>query len=209
MVTRYASNTCTIVLALIAMILSGCQRQEATVTEEVQPEAQAEATRVAWVDAERVANADHEPDQWLALGRTYRGDRLSPLTQIKADNVGTLGFAWQYEARSHRGRVEHGQEATPIVVDGVLYASGPWGSVFAVNAQSGQERWRYDPEVDGSYNRRACCDVVNRGVQVWQGKVYVAIKANTIVQVIFAYRVTMLPSFILVFRKGRGFPPTG
>ena len=174
MVTWYANITCTIVLALIATILSGCQRQEATVTEEVQPEAQAEATRMGWVDAERVANADHEPDQWLTLGRTYRGDRFSPLTQIKADNVGTLGFAWQYEARSHRGRVEHGQEATPIVVDGVLYASGPWGSVFAVNAQSGQERWRYDPEVDGSYNRRACCDVVNRGVQVWQGKVYVA-----------------------------------
>ena len=85
MVTRYANITCTIVLALIATILSGCQRQEATVTEEVQPEAQAEATRMGWVDAERVANADHEPGQWLTLGRTYRGDRFSPLTQIKAD----------------------------------------------------------------------------------------------------------------------------
>ncbi len=134
MVARYSSITCTIVLAVIAIILSGCQRQEATVTEEAQPGAQADATRMGWVDAERVANADQEPDQWLALGRTYRGDRFSPLTQITADNVGTLGFAWQFEARSHRGRVEHGQEATPIVVDGVLYASGPWGSVFAVNA---------------------------------------------------------------------------
>jgi quinohemoprotein ethanol dehydrogenase len=110
----------------------------------------------------------------MALGRTYRGDRFSPLTQITTDNVSTLGFAWEYEARSRRGRVEHGQEATPIVVDGVLYASGPWGSVFAVDAKTGQERWRYDPEVDGSYNRRACCDVVNRGLQVWNGKVYVA-----------------------------------
>jgi quinohemoprotein ethanol dehydrogenase len=70
--------------------------------------------------------------------------------------------------------VEHGQEATPIVVDGVLYVSGPWGSVSALDAITGRERWRYDPEVDGSYNRRACCDVVNRGVQVWNGRVYVA-----------------------------------
>ncbi len=72
------------------------------------------------IDRERLQNADEEPDQWMALGRTHRGDRFSPLTEITADNVGTLGFAWEYEARSRRGRVEHGQEATPIMVDGVL-----------------------------------------------------------------------------------------
>ena len=113
------------------------------------------------------------PGQWLALGGSFRGERFSPLARIHAENARTLGFAWEYEARSRRGRVEHGQEATPIVVDGVLYVSGPWGSVFAVDAKSGRERWRYDPDVDGSYNRRACCDVVNRGVQVWNGRVYV------------------------------------
>ena len=126
------------------------------------------------IDLRRLRSADSEPEQWMSLGRTYRGTRFSPLTEITADNVGTLGFAWEYEARSRRGRVEHGQESTPIMVDGVLYASGPWGSVFAVDAKTGQERWRYDPEVDGSFNRRACCDVVNRGLQVWKGKVYVA-----------------------------------
>jgi len=125
------------------------------------------------VDANRLRNADREPGQWLALGRTFHGDRFSPLTRISAENAPSLGFAWEYQARSRRGRVEHGQEATPIVVDGVLYVAGPWGSVFAVNAKTGAEVWRYDPEVDGSYNRRACCDVVNRGVQVWAGKVYV------------------------------------
>ncbi len=126
------------------------------------------------IDLDRLRQADDEPDQWMALGRTYRGDRFSPLDQITTDNVTSLGFAWEYEARSRRGRVEHGQEATPIMVDGVLYASGPWGSAFAVDAATGQERWRYDPEVDGSYNRRACCDVVSRGLQVWNGRVYVA-----------------------------------
>jgi quinohemoprotein ethanol dehydrogenase len=126
------------------------------------------------VDAARLKNVASEPGQWLSLGRNWQGDRFSPLKQITAENVGTLGFAWEYEFRSHRGRVEHGQEATPIVVDGVIYASGPWGSAIAVDAKTGKERWRYDPEVDGSYNRKACCDVVSRGLQVWKGKVYVA-----------------------------------
>jgi len=115
-----------------------------------------------------------EPGQWPALGRNWQGDRFSPLAKISADTAGDLGFAWEYEFRSHRGRVEHGQEATPLVVDGVIYASGPWGSAIAVDAKTGRERWRYDPDVDGSYNRKACCDVVSRGLQVWQGKVYVA-----------------------------------
>jgi len=126
------------------------------------------------IDLERLRNADQEPEHWMALGRSFRGERFSPLDQITAETVGDLGFAWEYEARSHRGRVEHGQEATPIMVDGVLYASGPWGSAFAVDAKTGEELWRYDPEVDGSYNRRACCDVVSRGLAVWKRKVYVA-----------------------------------
>ncbi len=113
------------------------------------------------------------PGEWPELGRDFRAQRFSPLTQISVENARTLGFAWEYEARSRRGRVEHGQEATPIVVDGVLYVSGPWGSVFAVDPVTGAERWRYDPEVDGSYARRACCDVVNRGVQLRDGRVYV------------------------------------
>jgi quinohemoprotein ethanol dehydrogenase len=129
---------------------------------------------VAEVDLERLRAVDGEPNQWLALGRGWQGDRFSPLTHITTDNVTRVGFAWESEARSRRGRVEHGQEATPIVVDGVLYVSGPWGSVMAVDAETGAERWQYDPEVDGSYARRACCDVVNRGVAVWRGRVYVA-----------------------------------
>ena len=132
------------------------------------------AVQVGDRDLEQGFEAPSKPGQWASLGRTWRAQRFSPLTDITVDNVSEVGFAWEYEFRSHRGRVEHGQEATPIVVDGVLYASGPWGSVFAVDASSGEERWRYDPDVDASYNRRACCDVVNRGVQVWRGQVFVA-----------------------------------
>jgi quinohemoprotein ethanol dehydrogenase len=126
------------------------------------------------VDAERLLGIGNEPGQWLALGRNWQGDRFSPLDQINVGTADRLGFAWEYEFRSRRGRVEHGQEATPIVVDGVIYASGPWGSAIAVDARTGKEKWRFDPDVDGSYNRRACCDVVSRGLQVWKGKVYVA-----------------------------------
>ncbi|MGE0439709.1 MAG: PQQ-dependent dehydrogenase, methanol/ethanol family [Gemmatimonadales bacterium] len=126
------------------------------------------------IDLARYRAAESEPGQWLALGRTFKADRYSPLTRIDTASVAGLGFAWEYQARSHRGRVEHGQEATPIVVDGVLYVSGPWGTAFAVDAKTGAEKWRYDPDVDGSYGRRACCDVVSRGLAVWNGKVYVA-----------------------------------
>ncbi len=126
------------------------------------------------VDVERLRAADAEPGQWLALGRTWKADRYSPLKRIHEGNAEEVGFAWEQEFRSRRGRVEHGQEATPLVIDGVIYASGPWGSAIAVDARSGKLLWRYDPDVDGSYNRKACCDVVSRGLQVWQGRVYVA-----------------------------------
>jgi quinohemoprotein ethanol dehydrogenase len=125
------------------------------------------------VDRDRLLR-DDEPGQWLAAGRTWRADRYSPLARIHDGNVDSLGVAWEYEFRSRRGRVEHGQESTPVVVDGVVYISGPWGSVAAVEGATGAERWRYDPVVDGSYGRRACCGVVNRGLAVWKGFVYVA-----------------------------------
>ncbi len=90
------------------------------------------------------------------------------MQQINKDNVSQLGFAWQYEIDT-----EHGFEATPIVVDGVMYSSGPGGAVYAVNAASGAEVWKFEPQVDTEFMRKACCGVVNRGVAVWRGKVYV------------------------------------
>lgn len=151
-------------VAALASVACNSERRESAVA----------ATTAGNVTPDRWRQADAEPGQWMGLGRTYKGERFSPLTSISDSNASRLGFAWEYSARTRRGRVEHGQEATPIVVDGVLYASGPWGTVYAVDAKTGAEKWRYDPEVDGSYNRRACCDVVSRGLQVWRGRVYVA-----------------------------------
>ena len=67
-----------------------------------------------------------------------------------------------------------GSKPTPVVVDGVMYAAGNWGRVYALDAASGRELWTYDPQVDGQWGRYACCDAVNRGLAVWKGRVYVA-----------------------------------
>ena len=128
-----------------------------------------------WIDKDRILNAPNEPQNWMTLGGNYEMQHYSPLKKINKQNVKDLGLAWEYDASSRRGRVQRGLEASPIVVDGVLYTSGAWGVVYALNAKTGKEIWRFDPEVDGSYARRACCDVVNRGVQVWRGKVYVGV----------------------------------
>ena len=125
-----------------------------------------------WVDKARLMDVDDEPEQWLTSGRDFKLQHYSPLRKINTDNVVQLGFAWEYPV-SYRGRVQRTLEATPQVVDGVMYASGPWGTVYAVDAKTGKEIWRYDPDVDGNWARRACCGVVNRGVAIWKGRVYV------------------------------------
>jgi quinohemoprotein ethanol dehydrogenase len=121
------------------------------------------------VDAARIQAADNNAE-WLTVGRTYSEQRFSPLTQINPDNVKTLGLAWYYQFDANTDR---GMEATPVVVDGTLYVSTSWSKVAAFDARSGALKWFYDPKVDGQKGRDACCDVVNRGVAVWQGRVYV------------------------------------
>jgi quinohemoprotein ethanol dehydrogenase len=114
--------------------------------------------------------ADSEPQNWYTGGRDPGGTYYSPLATINASNVKDLGFAWQYDL----GSPYRGQEATPVVVDGVMYTSGTWGYVYAADAATGREVWRYDPHSDFFAARNPCCDLVNRGVAVWKGKVYVA-----------------------------------
>ena len=122
----------------------------------------------ASLDGKRIIAADTEPQNWLSHGRTYDEQRFSPLDQINADNVGELGLAWYFDTGTDRGL-----EATPIVVDGIMYTSGSWSLVFANDARTGELLWKYDPEVPRAWGANACCDVVNRGVAVWKGKVYV------------------------------------
>jgi len=120
------------------------------------------------VDESRMLHADREPGNWMSYGRTYNEQRFSPLKQINDQNVGQLGLAWHMDLETPRG-----QEATPIIVDGVMYFSTAWSKVFAVNASTGAKLWSYDPKVPPEWAVNACCDVVNRGVAVWRGKVFV------------------------------------
>lgn len=122
----------------------------------------------AAVDAARLAGVDREPDQWFVQGRDAAGTFHSPLTDINTTNVSRLGFAWQYPFGTHRGL-----EATPLVIDGVLYTSGNFGVVYAIDAATGAARWTYDPGVDGQSGRYGCCDAVNRGVVAWKGRIFV------------------------------------
>jgi quinohemoprotein ethanol dehydrogenase len=121
------------------------------------------------VTGERLVNADKEPQNWLTYGRTYNEQRFSSLRQITDRNVSQLTLAWFYDLDTHRG-----QEATPVIVDGVLYFTSAWSKVFALNAATGIPLWAYDPKVPGETGVNACCDVVNRGVAVWGGKVFSA-----------------------------------
>ncbi|HSJ97492.1 MAG TPA: PQQ-dependent dehydrogenase, methanol/ethanol family [Myxococcota bacterium] len=124
-------------------------------------------TATAAVDDARLRDADADVANWLTHGRTYAEQRMSPLDQIDATNVAGLGLAWSLELGTNRG-----VEATPIVVDGVLFATGPWSVVYAVDARTGRLLWRHDPQVPRRYGRIACCDVVNRGVALYRGTVY-------------------------------------
>ena len=125
-------------------------------------------TAGAITDTARIAGAGQEPDQWLTHGGTYHEQRFSWLDQINDGNVSKLGLAWIFDFDTHRG-----QESTPLMVDGTLYVTSAWSKVFALDATTGTELWRFDPQVPGAAGINACCDVVNRGAAFYDGKVFV------------------------------------
>jgi quinohemoprotein ethanol dehydrogenase len=120
------------------------------------------------IDDASLREAGRTGDDWLTHGLNQSESRFSPLTQITAGNVARLQPAWSYELGSGGG----GQEATPLEWNGTLYGITNWSVVFAVDARTGAERWRWDPEVNQAAVRpRICCGVVNRGVALYQGMV--------------------------------------
>jgi quinohemoprotein ethanol dehydrogenase len=125
-------------------------------------------SRVAQIDDAMLRRADERTHEWITHGRNYAETRFSPLSKITAQNVRDLGLAWSFDTETNRGL-----EATPIITDGVLYTTGSWSVVFALDARTGRLLWKWDPEVPREYGRKACCDVVNRGVAVYRGRVYV------------------------------------
>jgi len=129
----------------------------------------ARAAIAGGIDLARLTRAETEPQQWLSAGGGWRGTHFSALSDINRDTVSRVGFAWEFDTGTRRGL-----EATPVIVDGVMFTSGVAGRVYALDAASGALRWRFEPPVNLQVVRGTCCDQVNRGVAVWQGRVYVA-----------------------------------
>lgn len=114
------------------------------------------------------ANATTTRD-WPSYGLDYAETRFSRLKQIDTANVKDLGLVWSYDLESNRG-----VEATPVVIDGIMYVTASWSVVHALDVRTGKRLWTFDPKVNKADGYKGCCDVVNRGVAVWKGKVFVA-----------------------------------
>jgi PQQ-dependent dehydrogenase (methanol/ethanol family) len=155
-----------IVLLCLAsvVVMVGCGRKEPQATPAAAP-ARAQVDESRMLAANEPANAG----QWMSHGRDYSEQRFSPLAQVSTDNIAQLGLTWFADFDTRRG-----QESTPLMIDGAVYVTTAWSKVYAFDAKSGKELWRYDPKVPGEWAVNACCDVVNRGVAAWQGKLYLA-----------------------------------
>jgi PQQ-dependent dehydrogenase (methanol/ethanol family) len=120
------------------------------------------------VDDLVLRNAGKTGEEWLTYGMTPGETRYSPLKQIDTANVSRLGLAWSYEVGPGGGN----QEGTPLFWNGNFYGITNWSVVFSVDARTGKERWRWDPEVNQAAVRpKICCGVVNRGIAIYQGKI--------------------------------------
>ncbi|MEH6635148.1 MAG: PQQ-dependent dehydrogenase, methanol/ethanol family [Halioglobus sp.] len=165
-----------VLIALLAVVVTACDKQSTPEAPPIAPTPMVDATpiitpstapRPAQVDAKRLMAADEDPGNWMSYGRTYSEQRYSPLLQVTTDNVAELGLAWSYDLKTERGI-----EATSIVVDGIMYMTSSWSVVHAIDARNGKHLWTFDPMVAKEKAKHTCCDVVNRGVAVWEGQVF-------------------------------------
>ncbi len=109
---------------------------------------------------------------WLSYGRTQGETRYSPLDQIHTSNVDKLGLSWSYVLGAGGGQ----QEGTPLMWNNTLYGITSWSVVFAVDARTGKQLWRWDPEVNQStVPPKVCCGIVNRGIAISNGLIFAPI----------------------------------
>lgn len=118
-------------------------------------------------DDKMIANAADHPGEWLTHGLNYSEDRYSLLTEINKENITQLALAWSTSLDSKRGL-----EATPLIADGIMYLTGVWSIVYALDAESGEIIWTYNPKVPPRHAEKLCCDIVNRGVALYKGRIY-------------------------------------
>jgi len=163
---RYLNFTRFAILSILAASLAGCGDSGAPATESASTTAQGGAPVLAATSPGTV-EAMADPGQWPAYGRDYSEQRYSPLDQVNADNIEQLSLGWYADLAEKGGAYE----TTPVVYDGRIYVSAPWSKVYAFDAASGEQLWKYDPEVPGEWAVNLCCGIVNRGVATWDGMV--------------------------------------
>lgn len=124
----------------------------------------------AMVDRARMMDFDSAENvgNWMSHGRDWGEQRFSPLTAINDGNVGELGLAWFDDLDTMRG-----VQATPLVVDGILYNESIYNIVTAYDGKTGEKLWTYDPAVGKEWARLACCGPSSRGIAAWNGKIYI------------------------------------
>ena len=148
-----------VLAALLLLVGAACSEQQQDPGEVAQP-----------LPVSAVEEVPKVPDtQWAQHGNDTKEQRYSDLQQINSRNVHQLGLAWSFDLYTRRG-----VESTPLMIDGVLYVTGSWSMVYALDARSGELKWFYDPQVDRSFLAKGCCGAVNRGVAYTEGKILVA-----------------------------------
>jgi hypothetical protein len=118
----------------------------------------------------RVLAESASGENWFLKGGNFRGEHYSPLSQINDETVDGLGLAWAVDLP-----IPDGISTTPIIIDGVIYFSGAYAVVYAVDATNGEVMWTYDPEIRKTFQDRpgsSWIARVNRGVAVWDGMVF-------------------------------------
>ena len=120
----------------------------------------------ASVTQDRLVSASSDAAHWLSHGRDLNETRFSPLNDVNTTSVDNLGLIWSYDFDDTRGL-----EGTPLVADGVMYVTGNWSVVHALDASTGEQLWVYDPGVPRERANAFCCGAINRGVALWEDSV--------------------------------------
>src|SRR5689334_24576179 len=140
---RFSRNAsaCRFLAATGAALLGLAISAHTTSAEDLTPariKAATSAVHSAMIEANTATSQD-----WPTIGLDYAETRFSRLGKINSENVKGLGLVWSYSLESERGI-----EATPVVVDGIMYQTGPWSIVHAIDARNGKKIWSFDPGVD-------------------------------------------------------------
>ena len=145
--------------ALIAILgLASCQVSLASTADTISTK------KVTWED---IANDQDTPENVLMYGMGNKAQRYSPLTEINTETVKDLVPVWNY---SFGGEKQRGQESQALVHDGIIYVTGSYSRLFALDAKTGKRIWEYNHRLPAEI--RPCCDVVNRGAAIFGDKVF-------------------------------------